>query len=56
MGLQVLLGMCVHGSEAHMAAGKGNASLKQVRVCAHAPVFVAVSHEWVWVVVHVGLL
>lgn len=48
--------MCVHGSEVHMAARWGNALLKQVHVCAHAPVFVAVSHERVWVVVHVGLL
>lgn len=47
--------VCAWQNEAHMA-GWGNAPLKQVRVCAHAPVFVAVSHGWVWVVVHVGLL
>lgn len=43
-------------NEACMAVGWGKASLKQVRVCVHVPVFVDVSHGQVWVAVHLGLL
>lgn len=48
--------LCARHNEAHMAAGWGNASWTQVRVCAHVLVFVAVSRGQVWVVVHFGLL
>lgn len=48
--------VCAWQNETRMAAEWENASLMQVHVCAHAPVFVAVSHVQVWVVVHVGLL
>lgn len=48
--------VCAQHNEVLKAAESGSASWKQVRVCAHALVYVAVSHGQVWVIVHVGLL